>query len=136
MYSTLLAPIDVSVTEICERVLQRAQFHITNSECRLHLLGVAASNATEQELDELRGSLMEFVESHVAAEDNRITLHVKQGLPSDSALTLAKEIGAELIIIGSHRGGQSQLGRPTLGSTAAKIASQTECDLYIVKAQD
>lgn len=134
MYSSILAPIDVSVPQIGAQILQKALFHLQNSDCTLTLLAVAPKNADENSLDEIRGKLMEFAEGHTSTHEGRIHLRVEQGLPSDEVLNVAKSVKADLILIGSHRGGTNQLGRSTLGSTAAKIASQATCDVSIVKA--
>lgn len=133
MYQRILAPIDVSVPEIGEQILQRALFYLQNSQCQLTLLAVAPAKADENALDEVRTQLMAFAETHIAANEGRIELEVSQGLPSDQVLALAKKQQADAILIGSHRGGGGQLGRQTLGSTAAKIASQSSCDVLIVK---
>jgi universal stress protein F len=134
MYQRILAPIDVSVPDICEQIFQRALFHMKNSDCALTLLAVAPNTADENAIDEIRTQLMGFSEEHAAGHDERITLKVVKGLPSQQVLDIAEADNADMILMGSHRGGCSQLGRATLGSTAAKIASQAKCDVCIVKA--
>jgi len=134
MYSSILAPIDVAVPQIGAQILQKALFHLNNSACQITLLAVAPNNADENSVDEIRGKLMEFAEAHTSVHEGRVHLLVEKGLPSDIVLSVAKTIKADLILIGSHRGGTNQLGRSTLGSTAAKIASQAVCDVSIVKA--
>ena len=134
MYQHILAPIDVSVPTIGEQILEKALFHLRYGNADITLLAVAPVKADENAIDEVRGQLMAFAEDHIAANEGRIHLKVSQGLPSDQVLKTATEIQASAIFVGSHRGGGSQLGRPTLGSTAAKICSQAECDVVVVKA--
>ncbi len=134
MYSVVVAPIDVSATKISERILAKALFHLQYSQCTIHLLVVAPANADESVIDQLSGELMQFAEEHIAAHEGRIHLAVKSGLPSDEILAFSKQVHADLIIMGSHRIASNLLGRSTLGSTTAKIASQTNCDVCIIKA--
>ncbi|MEJ2043052.1 MAG: universal stress protein [Reinekea sp.] len=135
MYSSILTPIDVSVPDICEQILAKALFHLNNSQCKLTLLAVAGSNADENTLDDIRSSLMAFSEQYIPEHQDRVQLLVKSGLPADQVLTVAETANIDCILIGAHRGTHSMLGRATLGSTAAKVASQAKCDVYIVKAR-
>lgn len=60
-------------------------------------------------------------------------LYVRVGSPKQEVLKLAKEINADLIVVGSHgRHGLSAL----LGSTAIGVLHGSECDVLIVKAYD
>jgi nucleotide-binding universal stress UspA family protein len=133
MYSNILVPLDIAVPEICESILSRAIFHLKHGNGQLTLLSIVSANADDDTLDEMRGKLMEFVETHPSDYESRIQLRVEKGLPSDQVLELATSIKADCILMGSHRGGTGQLGRSTLGSTAAKIATQATCDVCIVK---
>lgn len=134
MYQHILAPIDVTVPTIGEQILDKALFHLRYGNADITLLAVASVKADEAAIDAVRGQLMAFAEAHIAANEGRIHLKVSKGLPSDEVLSAAAEIGASAIFIGSHRGGGSQLGRATLGSTAAKICSKADCDVVVVKA--
>jgi universal stress protein A len=56
--------------------------------------------------------------------------YVRTGSPKREILELAKEIGIDLIVVGSHgRHGLSRL----LGSTAIGIIHGSECDVLVVK---
>lgn len=134
MYQHILAPIDVSVPAIGEQILDKALFHLRYADTQITLLAVAPMKADEASVDEIRGKLMDFAEHQIKANEGRIHLKVSQGLPSDEVLSTAKALNADAIFIGRHRGEHSQLGRPTLGSTAAKICSQADADVLVVKA--
>lgn len=136
MYQHILAPIDVAVPEIGEQILEKALFHLRYGQAEITLLAVAPGNAGENAVDEIRGKLMQFAESHIAANEGRLHLKVASGLPSDVVLSTAEALGVDAIVIGSHRGSHSQLGRPTLGSTAAKICAKAGCDVVIVKPEN
>ena len=77
---------------------------------------------------------MAFAENLSKVEESRIHLHVRCGLPADQVLQFSEQQSADMILIGSHRGGSNQLGRASLGSTAAKVAAQSHCDVCIVRA--
>jgi nucleotide-binding universal stress UspA family protein len=132
MYKLIVAPIDLKVPEVSERILTRALFHLEHSQCQVYLLSVAAPSADESSLDETRSELMTFAEDHISAHEGRIHLHVSKGQPSEGILTFAKDKSADCIIMGAHQGG-SQLGLSSLGSTAAKVAAQAQADVCIVK---
>lgn len=134
MYSTVLAPIDVQAIETCEKLVLRAAFHLQHSSTKLHLLAVAPAGADEGVLNAHRTQLLTLSESNFPSYQERIELHVRAGLPSEAMLELAKTLTADFILMGSHRGGTGQLGRVTLGSTAAKVAALSTCDVCIVKA--
>jgi nucleotide-binding universal stress UspA family protein len=133
MYKSILVPIDVTAPEICERILSRALFHLNHTHCKLTLLAVAATTSNENDLDEIRSQLMAFTEEHISEHQERVHLQVKTGLPAEQTLDMSESIQADCIMIGGHRGSNSMLGRPALGSTAAKVASQAKCDICIVK---
>ena len=57
-------------------------------------------------------------------------LHIKIDSPKLGILKVAKDLKADLIIVGSH--GHHGLGR-LLGSTAAAIVHGAECDVLVVK---
>ncbi len=59
-------------------------------------------------------------------------LHVKEGLPEDVIPAVAKEIDAELVIIGSV--GRTGLSAALLGNTAEHIIDQLDCDVLAVRA--
>lgn len=134
MYRNIVAPIDVSVPEISEQIFARALFHLKHSDCQVHLLSIAAAGASEAQLDELIGKLMEFAEQHSSEHQGQVHLHTVAGQPSEKIIQFSEKQNADLILIGSHRQ-SSLLGRAALGSTAAKVATQSPCDVCIVKTR-
>jgi nucleotide-binding universal stress UspA family protein len=57
--------------------------------------------------------------------------HFKAGRPVDGILDAADEIGAELIVVGSH--GRHGAKRWLLGSVSTKVAEYAKCKVLIVK---
>jgi universal stress protein E len=68
------------------------------------------------------------------AHDNNIPeqqTHLEQGLPEDVISNIAKEIDAELVILGTV--GRSGLSATLLGHTAEQVIDQLDCDLLALK---
>jgi nucleotide-binding universal stress UspA family protein len=60
-----------------------------------------------------------------------VTIRVSVGKPSWEIVTIAREIDADLIVIGSH--GQSGLGRILLGSTAEQVIRRAPCPVLVLR---
>ena len=58
-------------------------------------------------------------------------LHMPRQLPADAIISVAKEQGADLIVMGSH--GRRGLGRLLLGSQAAEVLARSTIPVLIVK---
>jgi nucleotide-binding universal stress UspA family protein len=65
--------------------------------------------------------------------DAAITREVRVGEPSTALALMAGEIGADLIVVGSH--GRGAVGRLILGSTATKMVEKCEIPLLVVPRQ-
>ena len=82
----------------------------------------ALAAETQQELDraEVQGSVHFFV-------------HARIGVAAPEILTLAEEVGADLIIVGSKR--MSGLERLILGSTSELVMREAGCTVEIARAK-
>lgn len=80
----------------------------------------ALAAETQHELDrtDVRGSVHFFV-------------HARIGRAAPEILTLAREVGADLIIVGSK--GLSELERSILGSTSEQVMRDAECTVEIAR---
>lgn len=77
--------------------------------------------------DHARSALSDLCEALGIPADDQ---HVRTGSSKREILSLAKELGVDLIIVGSHgRHGLSRL----LGSTADGVIHGSECDVLVVK---
>lgn len=56
--------------------------------------------------------------------------HVRLGQPADVVCDIAKEVGADLVVIGSH--GYGPIER-LLGTTASKIVHRAPCSVLVVR---
>ncbi|MFO0631503.1 MAG: universal stress protein [Nannocystaceae bacterium] len=64
------------------------------------------------------------------AADLAVAKHVRIGQPADIVCDTAKEIGADLVIIGSHGYGAFER---LLGTTASKIVHRCPCSVMVVR---
>ncbi|MFI5426024.1 universal stress protein [Aeromicrobium sp. UC242_57] len=80
------------------------------------------------------GEQAEAIATEIANSLTGITANIHpspvQGKPADALVSAAKEIGADLIVVGNRRvQGISRI----LGSVATDVAHHAPCDVYIVK---
>ena len=68
------------------------------------------------------------LEQRVAAAGLSATTEVRAGKPAAAVLEAAKEMGADAIIIGSHKPGMQDI---LLGSTAGRIVHHASCDVLV-----
>ncbi len=75
---------------------------------------------TIQEAEEDRGELaLEAVERQCEKAEVDFEGHLRDGPPAETITTVAREIEADLIAMGTH--GESRLSRPLLGSTTIEV---------------
>lgn len=76
----------------------------------------------------------EAIATEIAESLSGITAKVHAGLahgkPGEALVTMAKDIGADLIVVGNRR--VQGIGR-ILGSVASDVAQHAPCDVYVVK---
>jgi nucleotide-binding universal stress UspA family protein len=60
-------------------------------------------------------------------------VHARIGGPAHEVLQLAEEVGAELILIGSH--GRTGLERALLGSVSEKVVREAKCPVLVARAR-
>lgn len=70
--------------------------------------------------------------ARVASELPAVTRHVRLGQPADVVCDLAKELSADLVVIGSH--GYGTVER-LLGTTASKIVHRAPCSVLVIRAK-
>jgi nucleotide-binding universal stress UspA family protein len=72
-----------------------------------------------------------MVQALPQAEFGRLVLDVRLGDPGQVAADRAEELGAELIVVGSH--GRTGFARFVLGSTAERVTRLAHCPVLVVK---
>jgi nucleotide-binding universal stress UspA family protein len=141
----LVVPMDFSPTS--RHALAWALEYAAAAPSEIHTLHVIDRRWTRSDLDAdmtaLRGELGDV---HAAAsaelaalfdDDARARIgtlheHIATGSPVDEILSLARQVGAALIVIGSH--GLGAVERFLVGSVAEKVVRGATCPVVVVKA--
>lgn len=89
---------------------------------------VAVELPTEEERENLRGRLEEI---RPAGEGLAVEHRLEEGSVVDLITTVAEEVGAELIVMGTH--GRAGLNRLLMGSVAEQIVRRAPCPVLTVK---
>ena len=85
---------------------------------------------TESLLSEAEG-VMKKVSADLAAKGIKAEIVIKDGNPAEKIIDTANEIGADLIVVGSH--GRHGAKRFFLGSVSAKVLEHAPCHVLIIK---
>lgn len=138
-YQKILVAIDLSNESI--KVIKRAK-KLAGGDCgKLHLVHVVEPIAAAYPIDayainvsKMQEEAMQIAKDRLADIGNECTIdsaqqHIVVGSAATEIRSMAQELGADLIVIGSHgRSGWKLL----LGSTANKVLHGSECDILTV----
>ncbi len=91
--------------------------------------GYAVSYMPPGYSDELRKTLQDSL-TKLAAEFGNAEGALREGNPANEILALAEEIGADCIVIASHRPG---FGDYLIGSTAARVVRHARCSVMVLR---
>jgi len=101
----------------------------------LHFVTVIDSHQTYQTADRIRQDLLEqlrlIFQARSPGRDIEFFVHARLGNPAEEILSLAEEIGAELIIVGSHA--RSTVGRLLLGSVSEGVLHGARCTVVVAR---
>jgi nucleotide-binding universal stress UspA family protein len=85
--------------------------------------------------EEVQAAVAELVKSalvaYAAPHEVHFFVHARIGKPAEEILYLASEIGADLIMVGTHD--HTTLERMLLGSTAARVVREAGCPVIVVR---
>lgn len=138
-YDTVLLAIDLS--DEAEQVTQRARAIAGNHNAILHVVHVIEplsfayggdipmdfSGIQEEIQKQAQTQLKEFCDQHSIPSDRQ---HINIGRPENEIHSLAEDLKADLIVVGSHgRHGLALL----LGSTANGVLHGAPCDVLAVR---
>lgn len=99
------------------------------------VLGTADMAATFTDtLDRTRKELEAACGEAAKGLSERVFGHVRTGKPSREIAEVAKQIGADLIVIGTH--GRTGLARVLLGSVTEEVVRQAPCDVLTVRVPE
>lgn len=136
MFKTILVPIDTGHADESNNIINIAAANGTE-DARIILLNVVEDipNWVAVELPagfQKKASQAALDEMNAIAEASEIKTEVdiRLGHPYQTILDVAKEEGAELIIIASHQPGLQDY---LLGSTAAKVVRHARCSVLVIR---
>ncbi|UAT35889.1 universal stress protein UspF [Escherichia fergusonii] len=144
MSRTILVPIDISDSELTQRVISHVENEAKIDDAQVHFLTVIPSlpyyaslglaySAELPAMDDLKAegkSQLEDIIQKFNIPTDIIHIHVAEGAPKDKILELAKTLPADLIIIASHR---PDITTYLLGSNAAAVVRHAECSVLVVR---
>jgi nucleotide-binding universal stress UspA family protein len=135
----ILHPADGS--DVSEAALRVARSLARDRGARLILLQVLPFEVLFNELavpvdpEEYRAAL-ERVGRHLDGPDLKypVETRVSRGDAADEILRTGKEVGADLIVMGTH--GRTGLGRLLLGNVAESVLPEADCPVLVVKTPE
>lgn len=74
------------------------------------------------------------LEAIAPTSDIHFFVHVRLGSPAEELLRLAGEVGAHLILVGSH--GRTGIGRVLMGSVSEKVVRAAKCPVLVVRERE
>jgi nucleotide-binding universal stress UspA family protein len=129
-----------AVLERAIALASRAPFHALHFVCVLDPKhGIAAippkGNVDYPYADTVREQLTETITQAFrgveSAADINFFIHARIGSPATEVLALAKEVGADLIFIGTH--GYTGIKHLVLGSVAEHVVREAQCPVMVVR---
>lgn len=143
MYSTVLVAVDLSKDS--EKVIDKAIAAVKGNTSKIHLVHVVEPVAAAYSMDiyavninELQQEAINMAEQKLKEVAQRLTIdeqqvHTLLGAPAPEIRSLAEEIEAEAIVIGSHGHAGWKI---LLGSTATKVLHGATCDVLTIHVGD
>jgi universal stress protein A len=124
-------------------LVSRAPFHVLHfvtvidGNAGIPALPLEGGKADHQYADRLSTFMTEKIGEVLQALDNapeiHFFVHARIGKPADEILDLAKDVGADLIFIGTH--GKTGIQRLVMGSVAEAVVRQAECPVMVVRTK-
>jgi universal stress protein F len=137
MYRSILVPVDLSHGEVVHRIVNVAKL-LAAGRGRITLLNVTepvpayvAAQIPKDILDQNRTSAEARLAELAAKEGVESHVVTRQGSPATEILEEAEAIGADAIILGSHRPDYTDY---LLGSTAARVVRHARCTVIIERS--
>ncbi len=141
MYQNILVPVDPAHGEVANRILGIAA-KLVDEDGKITVLSVIepvpsyiAGYIREQTLDERikENRVAALAALRLAMERAGVSGEaiLDEGTPSPEILRIAREIGADAIVLGSHR---PDLRDYLLGSTAARVVRHAQCTVIVERS--
>ena len=108
---------------------------VVHSDDYLDMFPIAPEKA-ENEDSKRWGEIIDqvFLVARKLARENGVELETRvlSGEPTENIIRLAKEIDADVIVIGST--GKGRVARSLLGSVSSEVMNKAPCSVYMVRA--
>jgi nucleotide-binding universal stress UspA family protein len=144
MYKQILVPVDLNDKGFSDKAVKLAVWHAKNSNAEIHLLNVLPGihmsmvasyfpkDAANQMKQDVKRQLKEFADKYI--DDEVIyKVHVAEGKTYSTILDHAEKLGADLIVMPSHK--RSKIDKVVLGSVASKVVQNSPINVLVVKPQ-
>ncbi|KLN97353.1 universal stress protein [Moellerella wisconsensis] len=142
MYKTILVPIDLTEDELTSKAVRHALNLAKQSGANLHLIHVlpissAIINAYALGYMEIKDRAtvkaendMKILMDTIDLPVDKISYTITFGSPRDEIINTAKDVDADIIVIGSRR---PNISTHLLGSTAAGVVRYAESSVLVVR---
>lgn len=113
---------------------QAAHIAARIDKSELHILHVGAPETSPEAADKLSGRLRLYVAGKTRAlgglPGQVVGIHLRLGAPSREIVQLASDVGADLVVLGTHQA--PQLKSLFVGSVAERVMGGTFCTVVLV----
>jgi nucleotide-binding universal stress UspA family protein len=140
LFKTLLVPVDVTEAETAMPAIDRAAAMAAASEGSVRLIYVISvvpmnymEFATPDFLDDQQKAAereLDGIASKIALPSRRVSTLVRMGSIYHEVLDEAEKVGADLVVVGSHR---PSMRTYLLGSNAGTIVRHATCSVLVVR---
>ena len=120
-------------------LLEAARIAATKPECELHVVHVVVEDGSTDSSDEILtlesrlarapSAIEQTIERMQAMLPARVTAHLRAGDPSRSILQTAIDVGADLVVVGSHQ--RTRLEKMIVGSVAERVLRNAHCPVLV-----
>jgi nucleotide-binding universal stress UspA family protein len=126
-------------TPASDLALQYAvEFACRDPEQILHFVVVLRENQSYDTAERIRldleGVITELFRMRDAPENAECHVHTRIGDAADELVKAAQELGADLLVIGSHN--RSRIERIFVGSVAQKVLHNARCPVFIARKKE
>ncbi|STJ17320.1 universal stress protein UspG [Escherichia coli] len=139
---TIIMPVDVFEMELSDKAIRHAEF-LAQDDGVIHLLHVLPGSASlslhrfaadvrrfEEHLQHEAEERLQTMVSHFTIDPSRIKQHVRFGSVRDEVNELAKELDADVVVIGSRN---PSISTHLLGSNASSVIRHANLPVLVVR---
>ncbi|MBB1463376.1 universal stress protein [Vibrio sp. SG41-7] len=144
MYKQILVPVDLNDKGFSDKAVELAVWHAKHSNAEIHILNVLPGihmsmvasyfpkDAANQMKLDVKNQLKEFADKYI---DDEVVykVHVAEGKTYTTILDYAEKLGADLIVMPSHK--RSKIDKVVLGSVASKVLQNSPINVLVIKPQ-